>query len=311
MTTPGIDHSTVREWLTITELVQFARCPRKFFLSTACGLRPLDTALPLKYGEAIHCAYPWALRKDLDKAVAEFSRVWDPSGLEDLQDKKRNKAVATDLLSSLSCSNLPFEILEPPPTLPVRGLASPFEVPFVIDIGLPIPLMGSIDGLVRLRATGDPWALEIKTTSELADRFFFSFERNCQIIGYCFAMRETFRSLPQGHPLHRDIPGTIVHGLFISDKNQRNQANLVTVTDLQVQQFLTFVQDIGNRILECERTKSWPQYISGCNQIGMFGLPGYNCEFTAPCQLPDWTLMKDSFRYEPHVPFTLEEKSPQ
>jgi len=301
MGTPGLQHYEPRKWLTITELLRFTACPRKYFYGVGCGLRSMDQKIALTYGEAIHAAFPVTVNEGVRAGHDEFMRVWLQSGLEELGDSKRNSRVALKLLENVHQTHTgvqaQYEILVPPPTFQVGDKISKYEIPFALDIGLPIPLCGRADGLARMKSTGDFWILEYKTTGQLGQQFVSAFEINCQVIGYTIAARETL-GLPK-------IAGGLVEGIFISEKNQQTMTLPKFVRDFHCKEWLEWAHEIGSRILQCEAKGLWPKHFSGCNQIGMFGLPGYNCEFLNLCQVPDWTILREAFKVERHVPFTL------
>lgn len=298
--TPGLEHYEKRKFITVTELSKFACCPRKFFYGTGCGLRSRDVKVALKYGEAIHAGAPLVLTSSYAEALAAFSKVWDESGLEELGDKKRNKMCAYLMLTQLQFDHekrqFPYQLVQPPKTYELGADVSPFEIPFAIDIGAGIPLVGRIDGFGTMCSTNEPWTVEFKTTSELGDRFFNSFTMNSQAIGYTVAARGAL-NMP-------DIRGCIVHGLFVSNANQRSLAFPIEVTTHMAEMWLAWARETVQMILAREASGEWTQAISGCNQIGMYGLPGYNCEFMQLCRTgPNWVAMKDIFKIDRHEPF--------
>jgi len=65
--------------------------------------------------------------------------------------------------------------------LKIEDSVSDMEVPFALDIGLAVPLVGRVDCLGLHRDTREPWGIEWKTTSELSTRFLEGFTFNPQV----------------------------------------------------------------------------------------------------------------------------------
>src|SRR4051812_36565778 len=93
-----------REYLTITELDTFARCPRKYFYQAGCGLRPVPVdgqsgSQALFFGTCIHRAIgAYFARYDFNEAVSSFEKDWG----ELLGDDKRNPQTAKMMLLSFA-----------------------------------------------------------------------------------------------------------------------------------------------------------------------------------------------------------------
>lgn len=173
---------------------------------------------------------------------------------------------------------------------------SPWEVPFAIDIGLDVPLVGRIDGLVRHRDSRKLWGLEWKTTGELSTRFLQSFTNSPQVIAYTLALR-IFTG--------EKVEGFIVEGLRVSKTNAETQSISISVQDFKVDDFISWARFHGRNLLDCERIGNFPKFFSGCNPYPMFGSPGYICDYANLCDVPDWTALKSFYATGTDRPFIL------
>jgi len=295
----GMKHYEPRKWVTITELSTFARCPLRFFYKAGCGLRDVGPVAPLVFGEAIHKALPKVLEDDsVESGLEAFNSLWDPS----LNDAKRNPTRAAAMLADFLSLRRPprsiYTLKEPPGGLiDISNRSNDWEIPFAIDIGLDIPLIGRIDGWARHRDYDELYAVEFKTSSEVSARLFQGFEMNPQVIGYATALKV----------MGEDIKGTILDVLRVSNVRAETQAHLITVTSEMSDSFLEWAQYIGNSILHCEKLERWPQQWSGCNPYPMFGQPGRTCEYTPLCKVQDWTSLKSIYQTGRHIPFELSD----
>ncbi len=296
---PGYHHYTPRTYLGITELATFARCPRRFFFSVGCSMTAQE-AVALKFGEAIHAALPYAFFQQLDVAFQAFDAVWQDRG----GDEKRNRENARLILLSYAASHTKgrsiYELIPPPNGL-VRttDAISEYEIAFAIDIGLPVPIMSRVDGLCRHRDTGELWALEFKTSSELSTRFFQGFIINPQVYAYTLACRL----------YGLDVKGTIVEGIGVSKTKHESICQAIPVTPFQIDDFVEWARFVGHQIIACEEHKHFPKDISGCAPYSQFGQPGYQCDFTTLCTTKDWTELKSMYTVkEPRqLPFAVPE----
>ena len=92
--TPGLEHYREKEHVSVSSLTGFARCPRLYFYSSGCRLRPRSTHPALSYGSAIHMGMPYAIRGQLEMAMVAFMKEW---GLGDEEnDTKRNSGRYAD-----------------------------------------------------------------------------------------------------------------------------------------------------------------------------------------------------------------------
>jgi hypothetical protein len=294
-----------REWVSITELATMSRCPRAFFYKVGCGLT--KDAPARCFGTAVHTAIPLAISNDLSSAIKAFDESWLPTGFESLGDKKNNAKLAYKMLADVqkthTVTSHPYELLVPPKRFDIRECHSQWEVPFAVDIGGEVPLVGRADGLARMKTTGTHWMVEFKTTSEDGERFSNAFEINPQILGYCLAGRMLYPDL--------NIQGVILESLYKSgvehkrdgSPTERTIARPIFVRDHHIDSFVKWARWRIAEIKEMERRKDFPQDISGCNAISQYGLPLYNCEFMPLCQPSDWRVHKDLFKVDRHVPF--------
>lgn len=140
-----------REYLSLSTLMNFVRCPRKYFYSK-CGITSDATPTALIYGTAMHRAVSVAVMEGFEPAYAAFCSVWD----ESLADEKRSLKRAHNQLEYFALTHKDnkslYRFLPPPPSpVELSDDVSPWEIPFVLDIGLPVPLAGRLDGWVRDR----------------------------------------------------------------------------------------------------------------------------------------------------------------
>jgi hypothetical protein len=326
--TPGFDQhysprSGDRSWLSISALCEFARCPRKFFYRFGCDLTPAGGEhIALKFGEAIHAGVGILLgqltnqqanQASLDKAYAKFMTVWEDRDKH--LDEKRNSITARFILLNFMNTHQPgmslYEILEPPKsTLKVQESVSDYEVPFAIDIGLPVPLVGRIDGLARHRDTKKLVVLEFKTCSQMSDLLFSGFRINPQNLGYALAVRSYGDELPGYYGLGSldEVFDDFIHvpkPLKTKPTVYSSQLIPVHIQDHLLEAFLEWARYHGSRLLEMEQNRSFPRFPSGCHPYAMFGSLGYPCDYMNLCSVPDWTVMKDFYAVAPHNPYKL------
>lgn len=291
-----------REWVSITELCTLKRCPRAFFYKVGVGLRRRG-AIALDFGTAIHCAIPSAIAGNLLEAARLFDESWNiHPQYELMNDPKNNRALAYDMLKNValtfSTASKPFELLVPPLTYEVQDIHSKYEVPFAIDVGGEMLLVGRSDGLCRVSATSTHWACEYKTTSEEGERFASAFEMNPQVLGYTLAQRMLFPQL--------DIQGCIVMSLLKSAAKVRRTSTIAHPIFVRQHHIDAFVEWARWRMVEIrqfEKMKNFPMDIAGCNSIATYGLPLYNCEYMSLCQPSDWRANRELYDVERHVPF--------
>lgn len=297
----GLEHYFKREFFTISELDTFSRCPRNYFYSAGCGLRLADRLAggneAMDFGTAIHVAAPIILAGgSFEEAYAAFLKVWGSR----TGDEKRNAQTAKMILFTFASAHPPnglYVIKKPPKTtLPIVDKISDWEVPFALNIpGLPLPLLGRIDGWCETRMGSELWALEYKTSGEMSGRFFNSFKRNPQTIGYVLAMK--------AHGF--DIKGIFVECIGVAKTTWKVQTIPITPSAQDFEDFITWAQMRGAEIMACEENGIWPKDISACTTYPQYGQPGYECRFDPLCSVPNWTSMKSFYNIERHMPFVL------
>lgn len=257
----------------------------------------------MKFGEAIHAAVPWILAEnDLNKAYSEFCRVWEGSLLAGVtEDEKRNTTSAKLMLIDYAESHRPglslFTIKKPPTgDLAVDKDTSPWEIPWAIDLGLDVPLVGRIDALCEHRDTKELFGLEFKTSSEMSARLVTGFEMNTQVTGYTLALR-TYTQQP--------VAGIMLDLIGVKKNKQETFTHPIRVQNFQLEDFISWARFWGEFILSCEKTGDFPKWYTGCTPYQQFGMPGFTCEFKHLCSVPDWTTMLPFYSKREDRPFDL------
>lgn len=281
--------------LSVSSLDTFARCPRRFFYKYMAEI-DTETHVALKFGEAIHAAIPLAHQGKLAESILAFKAVWG----ELVGDEKRNLAQAALILADYSESHSAgrslFTLVEPPKGISSSPRISPWEVPFIIDIGLPLLLTGRIDGIGRHRDTKKLWGLEYKTSSEMSTRFFEGFLFSPQIVIYTMVLRA------YGIP----VEGVIVEGLKVSTAKKDAQGTItqpIMVTDHMVTETLKWIRRVGQEILAMQELQDFPINPSACTTYPQYGSPGYQCQYMQLCMTEDWTRLKDLFYHSTYPTF--------
>lgn len=303
----GFEHYQPRTHLSISSLMNFSRCPRRFFYQSGCRLQKGEEHAALKYGSGIHAALPHLLSGDektrMNRAIAAFRKIFDEEYDNSIADKKRNlsraKAMLYDFWSSHSHTNSLYSLESPPKTgVKMEDGTSDWEIPFAIDIGIGVPLVGRIDALVRHRDTKALWALEWKTSSELSDRFLNSFENSPQACCYTLALKLY---------TNEHIEGTMVEGLRVSHVNAENMIRPISIPDFKINNFVKWARFQGAMLLKMEQMQDFHQDYSGCTPYAMFGMPGYVCDYRDLCNVGDWTTLKGFYAVSADRPFILGE----
>lgn len=276
-----------KDHISPSSLSTFARCPRRFFYRNSCGLVRPGLVPAMKFGEALHHAMPFAQRDDIEKALVAFDEIWD----EGLADRKRSRGTAERLLRTfISARRGSLYILQPPLPVPETTEKISFdEVPFAVDIGLPVPLVGRIDAVVTHRDTGEPFGLEYKTTSEFSQRFFEGFLINPQITIYTLAL-----NLLSGTDYH----GVILEAFQVAIGSCKIQAFPIRVSTKLLKDTVSWCKKLWEGIQEGETKENWPLNIAACSPYASFGQPGYTCEYLPLCQVEDWTALVGLFERE-------------
>jgi hypothetical protein len=250
----------------------------------------------------------------LRAAYDRFMIVWEHR--DQAMDEKRNSVNAKWILVNFLTTHRPgmslYEILTPPPSAiqTDEPNVSDYEVRFAVDIGLPIPLVGRIDGIARHRDTKKLVALELKTCSQMSDLLFSGFRLNPQVLGYALALRTIGQSLTDYYQLGT-LDETFVDFIHVP-KPLKTKSTVydsriipVQIQDHHLVDFLEWARYHGARWLEMEKNKSFPKFFSGCHPYPMFGSLGYPCEYMNLCSVPDWTTMKDFYAVLDYNPYKL------
>lgn len=291
--TPGFkEFYRPRKWLSVSDLLSYRRCPRHFFFGTGVGLGGAEGDHPaLEFGEAIHAGLPITMTKGIVEGYHAFEEVW---GKERYADDKRNNASAFRILQDFSqchqSHNTMYDLIEPPPSAIFKDRVNKFEIPFILDVGGHVPLVGRMDGLCRLRSTGKLYVLEYKTTSETSARFFTAFDLNCQKCCYTLAGRIQ---------INPDIEGAILEALRVSKTNSDTQGVPIPTSNLELEWFVKWVLKMMAEIKVCEDKMQFDPDWSGCHPYGLFGCPGYQCGFARLCKVEDWTPYRGLYRLKP------------
>jgi len=275
-----------REHLSVSTLQTFDKCPRLYFYKKS-GICSPNPAPALTYGVAMHKAFPVVLTEGLDAGFEAFKSVWD----ESLADKKRNLACAKRSLQHFDFTHKGgrslYKLVDPPKgDIGMEDDTSPYEVPFAIDIGLPIPLVGRIDGLVQHRDTGELWGLEFKTTSRLTSNFGAAFEMNTQLLSYALVL-----SMLVDQP----IVGMMVEGMLVSPTKVDGMTHLEYIQQHHLNDILKWLQITGQSLLACEESMTeddpgaaFPKDFTGCTAYTNFYIPTFRCDYTNLCRAGKW-----------------------
>lgn len=223
----------------------------------------------------------------IQRAVGAFDKVWNPL----LQDDKRNRTNAAKMFFDFGTahhgSNGLYTLVHPSElpfvqriTLPPDDQVSEYEIVFAVDIGLDQPLVGRIDGIGRLRDSGELVLLEFKTTSYTYN-FFNAFQLSPQVLLYNLGAKIS------GVPVKK----CVVEALEVSKTKNSTLAMPITIQDHHIEEALEWARFFGRLYLECERTGNFPKWFSGCHSYAMFGqtMGSYLCDYQNLCSPPKWT----------------------
>jgi hypothetical protein len=245
----------------------------------------------LKFGEAIHLAAPLAIEVSVEEAVKAFETLWGEEQ-EAFGDLKRNVDRATEMLRDIrkthQANEFPYEFVSPPESgVELSKRVSEWEVAFAVDVGLPVPLVGRIDGLVRSKFDHKLWPWELKTSSEISTRLLAGFQHSPQVLGYGLVSRTL---------TGEDVEGVVVEAMRVSKTSAETSVFPVSFREHELQAFLKWARWIGTQLLLCEQREDFPQDVSACTPYPQFGMPGYQCDFFPLCsQVENWTQLKDLY----------------
>jgi len=288
----GFEFYQPKKWLSPTGLCAFCRCPRYYFYMEGCNMRTEGKASPLVFGGGIHAGLPYAFQGDFKKAMeAFFASGWK----DEYYDDKRNPMRAEAMFRSFYDAHKDGKSIYIPITAPKTRLVTPehnseYEVPFAVDIGLPVPLVGLVDCLGKHRDTGKTWIVECKTSSELGQLFLQCFGMNPQVLCYSLAMKIL---------LGEEIEGVFVEGLLVAKVETNTIIIPVYVKDFLLEDTLRFIKYKYAELQRCEAEKDFPKNPTGCNAYAMFAKAWFSCPFQMLCETtPNWTDLKELYVFE-------------
>lgn len=306
-----------RTYLSVSTLVSFARCPRKYFYEKS-GLRSGGLSLAPEWGTGMHFAVPVALEThDHDASMSAFLSHW-----EEIEDralslgydlKKHTRETASRALSHFihkhsekRCSLYDkLEEVTDQFDLEVTEKYSEFEIPFVIDIGLKVPLGGRMDGLVKHKVTEEPWIWELKTAGRLLESFWDAHEMYPQNITYTMV----------GQTMNIPVAGVIIEAMLCDGKKVHSECREVPIMQHHLDDNLIWLQKTGQALLDAEEmyladpeklAHAFNKDFTGCTPYPFFYMPMFRCNFADLCRVPDYRGMVDLYDVVPdHKLFEL------
>lgn len=250
----------------------------------------------------MHHALGYALEGNLEEALTAFSGVWDEELADERRSLRRARAQLSHLIHERSGRKALYTILPPPPqTIPLTQETSKYEVPFVIDIGLPIPLVGRLDGIVQHRDTGEKWALEFKTVSRLYG-VTDALDLNPQALTYALAARAVSEL---------DIKGVMYEIMLVDPSKVESLSFPVLVPPHHLSEIHDWLRYWGRILLECEKQleaggkpeECFPKNFAGCSAYPLFYSPISHCEYANLCKPSDWKALTALYDVAPEHKF--------
>lgn len=289
-----------REYLSVSTLMSFIRCPRSYYYQK-CGISPREEPAALNYGTAMHKAVPLTFTKGLDAAYEAFLSVWGDVETDEKRNPRRAKAQLSHFCHSHQGGRSIYNF-EPPPagTIKLDEETSEYEVPAVVDIGLPIPLVVRIDGLVRHRDTNELWGWEFKTTSRLNANLFEGMEMNPQVLTYTMALQTL---------TGQRVRGIIAEAMLIDKTKVDNMAHPIVVQDHMVKSITTWHRYWGQLLLACEAreaelgAEAFIKNFAGCSAYPLYYMPSFACGFSNLCRVDNWKDMVGFYNVKPDHKF--------
>ena len=282
--TPGLEYYKKRTHVSITSLTACARCPLKFFFSSGCRLEPTRPAPWFPFGEAIHGALPHALLGDMERAIEVFDFVWDSTQ----EDAKHSKGLALLMLNDAVAHYRTawWEIAEPPQGKQDLGpRVNEYEVPWAVDLGLDVPLVGRTDWMCYTPADDELCPNELKTASQMGPSFFHGFKRNPQIIANVIAAKL----------MGCKCSKAVLTVMRKSTRRTETVSQPIGVTDLAIEQFIKWARETTINLLAAEEAGIFQPKISACTSYPEFGNAGFPCDFDQLCDFRDWTQAKQYY----------------
>jgi hypothetical protein len=291
-----------RKHLSCTAMCNFKRCPRKFFYQNGLRLSwSPEPHLAMKFGEGIHFGLPHCFpgQGGCLEALAAFRKIWE--GRDSLGDKKRNLSVALKIFKAFEEKTKVYApvLVEQDKMPELVERKSPWEVPFAVDIGLDVPLVGYIDMLGET-LNGELWGVEFKTTSELGSRFMENFQRSPQIGTYTLAL-----NVQLGKP----VKGVFLEALLVAGTKTECLMQPIEPQENFLEDVIQWYVDGYEGIKRCEEARVFEKNLSACTSYAEFGRVGYPCEYSSLCDAGCWEALRSSFfQGEEHL-FVIEKKA--
>jgi len=247
----------------------FASCPRKYFLSCICGLRPLQGSNALRYGSTWHAimeGYYSAVKagaklsEAVQQALAYGRAIWELETQvhpEWEEDYRTLDAAGEALLAYID----EFQQTDVG-SLEVKAT----EQSFFVEVGDNLGFFGKID--MRAVLDGIPFVVEHKTTGQSAALVAERLNRSAQIMGYTYAAKA----------MGLEVQGclVVIHQVSCRRKADgtwgkqtiafRRVPMIFTDSDLaEWQRSFTLTAE---QIAECEARQCWPMQFDSCYRFG-------------------------------------------
>jgi hypothetical protein len=242
----------------------------------------------------------------VDKAMEVFRSLRSKRGLDDSEiDKKHSIGHTINRLKNFAELHAngvcPYKIVKFPFAVPEGAeTISDNEVPFTLDIGGPLPFIGRIDLPVEMLQTGELWADDYKTASEISSRLWECFDLNAQAIGYTLALSQLAK---------RDVTGMIIEAIRKSADPRKTECALhfQYVTDYEVEMFIGYMNNLAAHIQICNERKMWNKKLSACSTYPTSGIPGGICPYKMLCKADDWRTVASFYeKTKPFHPFKVQ-----
>lgn len=144
--------------LTASRVKSYRRCPRLHHLRYDLGIRPVESAAPLRFGTLVHEALAAWWDGPRDSALERAQALLASAHEVDPYDLVRAQVLLAGYDARWRDSPLVAECVE-------REFKIPFTNPESGRDSRTYELAGKVDAIVRDTATGEVWVLEHKTTS--------------------------------------------------------------------------------------------------------------------------------------------------
>lgn len=291
---------------------RFAQCPAKYFFERVFGLEQHDRkTIAMDYGTDIHVVLPMCYgavdqkheQRMLETVMNKIIELREKRGFDE-EDKKHSiphtEARLRQFIELHAKGVCPYKIIHFPFAVPEGAeTISDNEVPFAIDIGGALPFCGRIDIPVEIAQTGELWACDYKTASEISGRLWECFDLNTQAIGYTIALSQLS---------NKRATGFLVEAIRKSATLGKEEVALhyQYVTDYDIEIFLGYMGGLSMEIVNCDEEMKWPKKLSGCSLYSASGIPGGLCPYKMLCKTDDWRSLASYYhKKEPFHPFKV------